>query len=446
VPGPAGVDPSDCRDAIVHLSCTGCPSMTYLFKLARRGARFRALLVPALALAFAACNTDQFGPNSDDTSGIAPVPGATSFSVAFRGGIPFGTYALPTSEFGDRFNGAMVNIWPEFLRSELSQIKARGGKVILMFAGTESHYKDGEGHFSLSKWKARVDRFKAVDFSDYVADGTIIGHYIIDEPQDTYNWNGVPVSPSTVEEMARYSKTFWPNMPTIVRAEPGYMATWSGTYRYLDAAWAQYTSRRGDVGEYFRKNIAVAQQKGLALVAGLNFLDGGNPNLSWMNAAEVQQYGSALLANSYPCAFISWQYNATFLSQPGMGAALQALADKAEARPTVTCRRRAVQDPGEEEPPPPPPPDDPPQLPGISGIQLSVTGWEGQNNLYMKLTWSGAQGSSVRLIRNGVLLRRTTNDGKATTTKLSASSGTYSFKVCETISTRCSNIASVTFR
>jgi hypothetical protein len=421
--------------------------MTYLFKLARRGACLRTLLVPALALIVAACNADQVAPTPDietpqGTTDVTMVPGGASFaSATFRGGIPFGTYAMPTSLFGDRYNGALQNNWPEFLLGELSRIKEQGGKVVLMFAGSELHYKDADGHFSLSKWKARVDRFKSVNFTSYVTDGTIIGHYLIDEPHDTYNWNGEPVSPSTVEEMARYSKTIWPSMPTIVRAEPGYMATWSGTYRYLDAAWAQYTARRGDVNDYIRKNVADAQQKGLALIVGLNLINGGNPNLSWMNASEVQQYGSALLSSSYPCAFISWQHDDSFLKQSGMSAAMDALSSKARNRSTITCRKRAVEDPDE-----PTDPEEPEQLPGISGIQLSVTGWEGQNQLYMKLTWAGAQGSTVRLIRNGVLLRRTENDGRAVSTKLSATSGTYSFKVCETVSTRCSNIASVTFK
>jgi hypothetical protein len=421
--------------------------MTYLFKLARRAARFRASLVPVLALAFAACNTDQFAPSPEDTtpietSGVTAVPDATSFAVGFRGGIPFGMMAQPVGEFGGTFNGAVENIWPEFLLDQLSQIKARGGRVILMFAGSEIHYKDGEGHFSLTKWKARVDRFKSVNFDSYIADGTIVGHYLIDEPQDTFNWNGQPIPPSTIEEMARYSKQFWPNMPALARVEPGYLNTWSGSYRYLDGAWAQYTSRRGDIGEYLRKNVADAQRKGLSLVVGLNVIDGGIPNLSWMNASEVQQFGSVLLSSSYPCAFLSWKYDTGFLNQPGMRTAMQVLSDKAENRPTVSCRRRAVQDPGE----PPPPPENPPQLPGVSGIKLSLTGWEGTNRLYTKLTWSGAQGSTVKLIRNGVLLRTTVNDGRATTVRVGARSGTFSFKVCETGSTRCSNIASITFR
>jgi hypothetical protein len=56
-----------------------------------------------------------------------------------------------------------------------------------MLAGHERHYKS-RGYFDLGKWKARVNRFRGVDFYSYVRDGTIIGHYLIDEPYDAHNW------------------------------------------------------------------------------------------------------------------------------------------------------------------------------------------------------------------------------------------------------------------
>ena len=77
-------------------------------------------------------------------------------------------------------------------------------------------------------------------------DGTVIAHYLIDEPYDPRNWAGQPIPGSTLEEMAQYSKQIWPNLTTIVRAEP-YRIKWSGTYRYLDAAWAQFYNPRGNL-------------------------------------------------------------------------------------------------------------------------------------------------------------------------------------------------------
>jgi hypothetical protein len=135
--------------------------------------------------------------------------------------------------------------------------------------------------------------------------------------------------------MAKYSKQLWPDMVTIVRAEPGYMGT---NHRYLDAAWAQYLSRKGTPEDYIRENVAEAQKRGLGLVVGLNFIKGGIPNLSTMTGSEVEAWGSALLSSSYPCAFISWQYNSSYLSSSGILAAMSALRRKAESRGTKSCR------------------------------------------------------------------------------------------------------------
>jgi len=229
------------------------------------------------------------------------------------------------------------NIWPSALIAELSAIRARGGKVVLMFAGNERHYKDGSNHFSLTKWKERVNRFRGVNFSSFVNDGTIIAHYLIDEPNDPYNWGGRPVSGSTVEEMARYSKQLWPGMPTVVRAEPGYMLKTGGSYRYLNAAWAQYVTRKGNPGDYIRRNVSDAQRAGLALVTGLNISKGG-PNGSRMSASLIKSAGTALLGSSYPCAFISWQYEGSYLSTSAVKEAMSILRNKAQSRATKSCR------------------------------------------------------------------------------------------------------------
>jgi hypothetical protein len=303
----------------------------------RRIARLRAPVLVALILAFTGCDsTEPFTPDSStppDASddGLAASPAQAS---AFAGGIPFGTFAQPTSEFGSHYNGAHRNIAPSLLVKELAAIKARGGRVTLMFAGSELHYKDGNGHFSLAKWKARVDRFRGVNFSSFINDGTIIAHYLLDEPQDRTNWNGQQVSPAVVEEMARYSKQFWPAMPTVVRVEPSYLAS---NHRYLDAAWAQYLSRMGPIDDYIREKVAAAQQRGLQLIVGFNLLYGGT-NKTRMTASQLTSWGSTMLSNPYPCAFISWQYNSNYLAPSSIKSAMLTLRRKAESRSSKSCR------------------------------------------------------------------------------------------------------------
>lgn len=397
--------------------------MTYLFKLARRTAHRRAL--PLLfAAALAGCNTDGLTNSGDDPAGT-PVPSTPEFATSFRGGIPFGTWALPTSYFGEVYNGAMRNIWPQELLDELAAIKSRGGKVILAFAGNEDYFQDGNDHFNLSMWKERVDRFKGINFNSYLDDGTIIGHYIIDEPNDPYNWGGQPVPGSMVETMAAYSKQLWPKLATIVRVEPRYLAQTGGPYKYLDAAWAQYTARKGDAGDYIAENVADAQKIGVALVTGLNIIK-GSATQGEMSASMVQSAGSALLANSYPCAFLSWEYDERYLSRSDIKSAMSVLSQKAEAHPTRSCGSA------------------PTALPSIDGIALSATKALVDGDQIVTLTWSGAAGSSVDLYRNGSYARTTQNDGRALTYPQRI--GTYTYKICEAGKNTCSNSVSVTIK
>jgi hypothetical protein len=315
--------------------------MSHSLKLARRAARFRAVAAISLLLAASACDEDRLGPVDTEAVPTATADDQTdspmNASVSFAGGIPIGTFGQPNHAFGSLYNGAKLTLETWELLNKLAVIKSRGGKVVLMFAGNSRHFVDGSGHFDFNKWKARVDRFRRINFSSYIKDGTIIGHYLMDEPNDPTNWNGRPVPPSTVEEMAKYSKQIWPNLATIVRTESSYLARWSGTYRYLDAAWAQYVHRKGDVDDFISRNIADAKRKGLALVVGLNILKGG-PNLAPMTASQVKSWGSRLLSTSYPCAFISWQYDAIYLSSSSIKEAMSGLRSKAQNRSSKSCR------------------------------------------------------------------------------------------------------------
>ena len=400
--------------------------MTYLFKLARRTARLRALPLIALGVALAGCDTDRLTNSSElGTPASEPATLTPAFAVGFRGGIPFGTWALPTDMFGDTYNGAVRNIDPSLLLSELAAIKARGGRVILAMAGHEDNYKDGANHFNLSMWKQRIDRFRGVNFNSFIDDGTVMGHYIIDEPNDPANWGNQPVPGTMVEELAAYSKSIWPKMATVVRVEPTYLAKWSG-YQALDAAWAQWVTNRGDPGDYLQGQAAVAQKLGISLVTGLNIRKGA-PNQQELSASTVLSAGSALLANAYPCAFISWEYTADYLARSDIKSAMGQLSNKAEAHPARSCLRGG-----------------PVTLPGIKGIALTATRVIVNNKQVVYLKWAGGAASRMDVYRNGAYRTTTRNDGLAKSYPQRA--GQYTFKVCDAGKTRCSNSSTVTIR
>lgn len=312
--------------------------MTQTLDFVRRAARLRALLLLVVATAFTACDASEklTSASADPAETLDPAaPTEVSLATSFRGGIPVGFFNMPTSQFGAMYNGALRNIWPNELVKELSAIRARGGKVVLMMAGHERHYKT-DGRFSLTKWKQRVARFRGTNFSQFVKDGTIIAHYLIDEPNDAHNW-GRPVPGTVLEEMARYSKQLWPNLATVVRAEPGYLLKTGRNYRYLDAAWAQYVTRKGTPSDYIRRNVADAQRAGVALITGLNVSKGGR-NGTRMSPSLIKSAGTTLLNSSYPCAFLSWTYESRYATSSDVRAAMSTLKSKAQARSTKSCR------------------------------------------------------------------------------------------------------------
>ena len=321
--------------------------MSQSAKVFRRIASCRApLFCLFLLFAFACNDTDPVSPNPEqpadggvmiDAGTVDAAPTDTPVAGAsFAGGIPIGLSAQPNELFNGTYNGALRNIYPQYLLRDLAAIKARGGRVVLNLAGGMSRYTDRDGDFSMTEWKSQVARFRNVNFDSYVRDGTIIGHYLIDEPHHAEKYGGSAVTGAMLEEMAKYSKSLYPSMATIARTFPEYLAKW-GPYRYLDAAWAPYVYRFGDPRRFIEHHVSIAKREGLALVVGLNVLRGG-PNKNPMSASQVREWGSVLLSSSYPCAFISWKYDQRYLERSGIKEAMNTLRSKAENQSTRSCR------------------------------------------------------------------------------------------------------------
>jgi hypothetical protein len=417
-------------------------------------AKLRAGLLALPALALGACDSaDRLTEPADDvvdvvsTTGISP--DQYTQNLTFPGGIPIGHFAQPTAAFGPQYTGGLRIINAPYLLEELATIKARGAKVVLNLAGGQVRYTDRNGHFSMSMWKASVDRYKNVNFSSYINDGTVVSHYLVDEPQDEANWNGTVITPVMLEEMARYSKQLWPNLPTVVRAFPDYLAGLTGKYRYLDAAWAQFVYRFGDADEFTRENVALAQAKGLSLIAGLNVTKGGLDQRP-LTASQLRSWGSSLLSSTYICALINWEYDAQYLEQADIKTVMAELGAKARNHATRSCRginnqtSGSVTDPAVDPAPLPTAPA--PTSPTTAAIQISLRGvTQIDSQYYMLITWSGAIGAQVDLYRNGQLRKRKpANTGRTYVIVDPRSQTPYTFKICDVGTSRCSITASVT--
>jgi hypothetical protein len=285
--------------------------------------------------------TDSLLAPSSDTSALSALAGGAA------PGIVFGSFNMQSQYLNSVYTGTLRNLDPRYLVSTLADIRLKGGRaVIKLVGGPDSDIQNADRTFSFTKWKALVDRFKTVNFSSYVTDGTVLGNYLIDEPYNASKWGGKIIPQATVEAMAKYSKQLWPGMTTIVRAHPSWLAQSTITYTYLDAAWAQYEGRP-TVTTWIAGEVAAAQRKGLGLVVGLNVLDGGNGTSGipgwktgrWaMSATELRTYGTALLNQTYACGFYMWMHNTTYYGRADIKSAMTELSTKAKAHVKTSCR------------------------------------------------------------------------------------------------------------
>jgi hypothetical protein len=368
-------------------------SVTCLYRCFRRGLASAALLVLV-----SACGSDQLDPSAEapgdvlaadsipavpaDSSAVstdstaAPVdstalpsdstlpgfpdslpPGDTTgiltATASAHPGIPFGNYNMLSKYLTTVYNGTMQGLEPSWLMAELVTARAKGGRLILkLVGGRDSRTKNADGTFSLSMWKALVDKFKPLNLSSYINDGTLMGVFLVDEPHNTSKWGGKAIPHSTVEAMAKHTKLIWPTLTTFVRARPSWLAQSSITYTYLDAGWFQYEANyMGDISAATTKEINAAKTKRLGIAVGLNILNGGNGSsgirgpLSGkykMSATEIRNYGTVLLNQTYSCGFFNWTYiegGAEYMARTDIKSAMSYLSNKAKYHVKTSCRQ-----------------------------------------------------------------------------------------------------------
>jgi hypothetical protein len=80
-----------------------------------------------------------------------------------------------------------------------------------------------------------------------------------------------------------------------------------------------------------------------------------------------------------------------------------------------------------------------------SALALTARSYKVKNQKRVDLGWSGGGMTTVDVYRNNVRVTTTGNDGAYTDSLGNKSSGTFTYKVCETGTTTCSNEASVVF-
>ena len=136
--------------------------------------------------------------NSDSVKAPGPVaataktPAAAAPPPGHGEGIPFGYYGdwQDARESGQTAFSLTVRMYkPEEVVSQINQARAQGRHLLLAMAGGAHRQYKTAGVFDLSKWIARMSDYNTTEIHDAiakgVADGTVVGNIVMDEPHNT---------------------------------------------------------------------------------------------------------------------------------------------------------------------------------------------------------------------------------------------------------------------
>jgi hypothetical protein len=322
----------------------------------------RAALLLAVALQSASCG-EADAPSAPDAA--PPTGGPAHDPAVTYSGIPYGPYDLwgSTTELKwgpGAFSASHDNAYfPTSLAQRIEAARRKGVRLVLAMTGGPSNVTTN-GRFDLAKWKARMDRLNTSAIrqavADGVADGTIVGNKLIDEPESP-KWGGVPTK-AMLDEMATYAKRIFPTLPMGVgHGAPGFRWRSGERYKVLDWVGVQYVwdYNRGDVAAWREQVLNFARNNGVTPMFGLNILNGGvrDTQGAWdcpntggqgtrtshcrMTADQVRTYGRSIGPSG--CALLMWRYDAAFMSKTANQSAFMDVASLLGSKPRRSCRR-----------------------------------------------------------------------------------------------------------
>jgi hypothetical protein len=270
------------------------------------------------------------------------IPPSSAF-VPFAFG-PYDMYRGPGSAEG--FTAGHSYADPQGLVSLLKKLRTNKQRAFLALTGGSHDQYITFGRFDMVKWKAGLARYDTpvlkAALQEGVADGTILGYNMIDEPPHP-SWGGV-LTKATVDAMATYCKSLFPFLPCGAAVDHRWRP--AERYRVLDFMMAQTWMERIGPEEFRDSAVAVAKQNGVALVLSINlFGERQTPgcerrgNQCWMRPADVREWGRIFLSEPSACAVTLWRYEAGMWSRPEYQAQFSDLSNVAKQRVAKPCRR-----------------------------------------------------------------------------------------------------------
>jgi hypothetical protein len=307
------------------------------------------------------------------SSGLADTAVVTLTQALASGGgtgIPFGPSG-GYSHYGDSgmdpFTGSMDATSPDGIASQLANARSTKRRVLLAMTGGSHDQYLTNGVFDMAKWKAKVDTYNTVTIKQAVAaavaDGTIIGNSVMDEPHVSGSGDGNTWGPTgtmtkaRVDSMCGYVKALFPALPAGVAHRHDVFEP-TKSYRVCDFIVDQYSSRIGDVVAFRDAGLALGKRDGHAILFSMNILNGGiqaardglwscpltttggrgtyEPNCR-MTAQQVRDWG--LILGPTGCGLNMWRYDSDFMSKPENAQAFKDVAARLTSLPGKACRR-----------------------------------------------------------------------------------------------------------
>lgn len=301
---------------------------------------------------------------------------ATPPAHTMKVGIPFGLFGArdgfvrkPNTK---DFTLSTGMIGPDELVQRLEALRATNQHLLLtMTGGAHANYKT-DGVFDMNKWKSRMNQYNTPAIKAAVmaavADGTLIGNSVLDEPHNratgaeaANSWGPAGTLTKTiVDQMCGYVKAMFPTLPVGVVHDHAVFEP-ANSYKVCEFLVDQYALRKGKVTQFRDDALAMGKRDGIAIVFSLNILNGGiqaaregswncpitstggrgtyQPNCR-MTAAQVRDLG--LVLGPAGCALTMWRYDPSFMANPENQQAFTDVAAalaKAQVKP---CRKIPV--------------------------------------------------------------------------------------------------------
>ena len=297
---------------------------------------------------------------------IASAPPAATAAAAAGGGrgVPFGPFGAwdgaSLKPGAEQFSMGLGADNPRSLVGRIQTARAKRKKLLLALTGGHHDQYKTFGVFDMTKWRARMDSYNTAELrravADGVADGTVIGNSVMDEPNNVSPDNswGPPgtLTKLRVDEMCAYVRTIFPTLPVGVVHDYRVFDP-DANYRECDFVVSQYQESKGSVTAYRDGGLAFGARSGVAMAFSLNILDGGTKMSGCpvpatggrgtyggncrMRPDQIREYGMVL--GPAGCALTLWRFDVAYMSDPENQQAFGDLFSRLAGLPATSCRR-----------------------------------------------------------------------------------------------------------